>query len=389
MRPAATGVAPPRRALTTRFLDFWLLGGASLLVWLVMWLLQDFRSLWAIDSHFKNLGITTVSLSLLINNPHFLISYKLAYSRGREFIVAQWWQLLAVPALLVAIFVLAFAAFTAPTARVFPFMPGLARLLAGWGADTAALTTPHLGDWLFTLAFNLMFVTVGWHYTKQAFGCMMVYAHFDGYALTPRQRALVKWNLLSIGLMNLAYGGRRGGSLTFSHFQYYSIDLPDLLFPVSVVILMAGLIAVVWQVFYRNYADNEQWPTINMLVPFVAMYLWWIPFLRQHEFYFLLIPLFHSLQYLVVVGKLEHSRLRESAHYEVRATAIVMVAILAGWLSFDLVPSLLDTWLGTFDAWHIFFFFTAAMLFINIHHYFIDNALWRFRDPTVRRHLLA
>ena len=28
------------------------------------------------------------------------------------------------------------------------------------------------------------------------------------------------------------------------------------------------------------------------------------------------------------------------------------------------------------------------MLFINIHHYFIDNVIWRFTDPEVRAHLL-
>jgi hypothetical protein len=385
----STVVAPHARALTTRFLDFWLLGGASLLVWFVMWVAQDYRSLWAIDSQFKNLAITTVSLSLVVNNPHFLVSYKLAYSRGLGFILEQWWQLLAVPVLLMGLFMVAFAAFTAPAATFFPFVPGLVETLRAWGTDTAVVTTPQVGDLLLTVAFNLMFFTVGWHYTKQAFGCMMVYAHFDGYSLTPRQRSLVKWNLLSIGLMNLAYGSRRGGVLTFSHYRYNSIDLPDVLFPLSVWMLAAGLLAVVWRVFYQNYARNRQLPTINMLVPFVAMYLWWIPILRQHEFYFLLIPLFHSLQYLAVVYKLEHARLRGSVHSEIRATAVVLVVIICGWLSFDLVPTALDKWLGTFQAWHVFFFFTAAMLFINIHHYFIDNALWRFRDPTVKRYLLA
>jgi len=28
------------------------------------------------------------------------------------------------------------------------------------------------------------------------------------------------------------------------------------------------------------------------------------------------------------------------------------------------------------------------MLFINIHHYFIDNVVWRFKDPQVRAYLL-
>ena len=94
---APTQSAP--RALTTRFGDFWLLGGASILVWLVMMSVQGFRASWAIDQHFKNLTITTASLSLLVNYPHFLVSYKLAYTRGRGFILEHWWQLVAVPLL--------------------------------------------------------------------------------------------------------------------------------------------------------------------------------------------------------------------------------------------------------------------------------------------------
>jgi hypothetical protein len=377
------------RALTTRFLDFWLLGGASLLVWAVMWILQDYRSAWAIDSHFKNLTITTVSLSLLVNYPHFLISYKLAYSRGTGFILERWWQLLAVPALLLALFVAAFIGFTTPTATSLPFVPAIASTLGAWGANTAAITTPQLGDLLFTLAFNVMFFTVGWHYTKQAFGCMMLYAHFDGYRLTPRQRAWIKWSLLSISWLNLAYGSQQGGPLAFSHYSYYSIALPDLLVPLSAGILAMGTAAVIWTVFWGKYAEDGQRPTLNMLVPYIAMYVWWLPSMRQHEFYFLLIPFFHSLQYLAVAAKFEHGRLRSLARYEVRATGIVVAVIAAGWLSFDLIPSTLDKWLGTFDAWRIFFFFTAAMLFINIHHYFIDNVLWRFRDPAVKQYLLA
>ena len=67
-----TAPASPR-ALTTRFLDFWLLGGASIAIWVVMIGLQGFRASWAIDQHFKNLTYTAASLSLLINYPHFLI----------------------------------------------------------------------------------------------------------------------------------------------------------------------------------------------------------------------------------------------------------------------------------------------------------------------------
>lgn len=89
-RPIVDSISERPRALTTRFVDFWLLGGASLLVWFVMFATQGFRAAWAIDQHFKNLTVTTASLSLLVNYPHFLISYKLAYSRGRAFITTHW-----------------------------------------------------------------------------------------------------------------------------------------------------------------------------------------------------------------------------------------------------------------------------------------------------------
>jgi hypothetical protein len=74
-----------------------MLGGLSILVWVVMFGTQGFRAAWAIDQHFKNLTFTTASLSLIVNYPHFLISYKLAYSRGRAFVTAHYWQLIVVP----------------------------------------------------------------------------------------------------------------------------------------------------------------------------------------------------------------------------------------------------------------------------------------------------
>jgi hypothetical protein len=99
--------------------------------------------------------------------------------------------------------------------------------------------------------------------------------------------------------------------------------------------------------------------------------------------------MFHSLQYLTFAYKMEHTRLRGEPRRELKATILVSGLVLAGWLAFELVPNTLDVAVGTFAAWNMFFFFTAAMLFINVHHYFIDNVLWRFKDPEVRAYLLS
>jgi hypothetical protein len=117
--------------------------------------------------------------------------------------------------------------------------------------------------------------------------------------------------------------------------------------------------------------------------------VWWLPMTRQYEFYFLLTPFFHSLQYLAFVYKMEDTRIRGLRHPEVRGTIVAFGLVVAGWLAFEFIPNEVDTALGTFKSWQMFFFFTAAMLFINIHHYFIDNVLWRFKDPEVQKYLLA
>jgi hypothetical protein len=377
-----------RQALTTRFGDFWLLGGASLLVWLVMISVQGFRSAWAIDQHFKNLTITTASLSLLVNYPHFLISYKLAYTRGRPFVSTHWWQLIAVPILMVVMFAWAFARYDVPVSQL-PLVSLVQRTISGFGGNANVFSGPRLGDLLFAIAFNVMLFTVGWHYTKQVFGCMMVYAYFDKYPLSKTQRTITKYALLSIWWLNFAYGNSTGVQNNFSQFKYYSFDLPDILVPITEAIVVIGVALVAYEVFWKNYKERGRAPGVNMVVPFVALYVWWLPITRQFEFYFLLTPLFHSLQYLAFVYKMEDTRLRGLDHPEIRGTVLTVGIVLAGWMAFEFLPNEIDTALGTFNSWQMFFFFTAAMLFINIHHYFIDNVLWRFRDPEVQKYLLA
>lgn len=384
--PAVAMTRP--QALTTRFLDFWLLGGASLLVWLVMISVQGFRSSWAIDQHFRNLAVTTASLSLIVNYPHFLISYKLAYGRGRAFVRQHPWQLVIVPVLLVILFTLAFFLYDVPAARI-PGIPWLLALLAPLGSNALVVSGPRTGDVLFTVAFNVMVFTVGWHYTKQVFGCMMVYAYFDHYPLTPAQRTTIKYALLTIWWLTFAYSNVAGAQNSFSQFTYYSLDLPDAILPLAYLLVAGGFVMVVGAVFHANYRSAGRLPSLNMVVPFIALYIWWLPPTRQYEFYLLLTPLFHSIQYLTFVYKMEHTRLTKGTYPEIWGTVMLAGVVLAGWLAFEFLPNTIDTALGTFAAWKIFFFFTAAMLFINVHHYFIDNVLWRFRDREVQDYLLA
>jgi hypothetical protein len=376
------------KALTTRYLDFWLLGGASLLVWLALVGLAGFRSNPGIAQHFVDLTATTASLSLLVNYPHFLLSYKLAYGRGRPFVFAHWPQLVAVPLALLALFVIAYRLYEVPVASL-RLVSAVSTPLSAWGANAQVLAGPRLGDVLLTGAFNLMILTIGWHYTKQVFGCMLVYAHLDGYRLSVSQRRLLKGALLSVWAMSFVDNNLSGSFRTYGGFSYSTFDLPDLTGPISLVVVAVSCGLVLYRVFYTNYVANGQMPSLNMVVPLVALYVWWLPVTRQAEFYFLLVPLFHSLQYLAFVYKREHTRLAATTRRDARATVLIVGVVVAGWLAFEFLPGTMDARLRTPDAWGFFFFMTAVMLFINIHHYFIDNVIWRFSDPEVRANLLG
>ena len=104
----------PARALTTRSLDFWLLGGLSLVAWLALVVGQFFRANVAVDQHFRNLQTVGLELALLVNYPHFIVSYKLAYSRGMRFVAAHWGALVLTPVILVALLGSAFHFYATP-----------------------------------------------------------------------------------------------------------------------------------------------------------------------------------------------------------------------------------------------------------------------------------
>jgi len=92
------------QCLINRSTDFWMLGGASIAFWLVCHLID------LLTGHYSSTQIYSVAIpamfsffALVVNFPHFMASYHLAYSRGAKFILNHWFQLILVPVLLIAL----------------------------------------------------------------------------------------------------------------------------------------------------------------------------------------------------------------------------------------------------------------------------------------------
>ena len=385
---AKTTPAPaPTKALTTRRLDFWLLGGASIAVWALMFGLDRVGTKVA---PLQSIIAFAAVLALLITSPHFMASYALAYRKGWGFIRTHWFQLLLVPGLLLALMTWAWLLRERPSSASGS-LTALNSVFESLGLRTRVGLTSSLSTEVLSLLVNVMFLTVGWHYTKQVYGSMMVYAAFDGLTLGDGQRRLLRVNLFLLWWLTFSWTNANSDAATFFGLTYFHLGLPPAIFIVTLLLLAISLVVVVARVFWPLYRQHRRLPGLNFLVPYVAMYVWWFPGFKQQEYYVYLVPVFHAAQYLAFVFKLEKTRTRELSPSSVRfkgATWIVGL-LVASYLSFDLIPNSADGLLHARTTMGLGFFLVCAQVFINVHHYFIDNVLWRFDNPEIRKYLLA
>jgi hypothetical protein len=147
-------------------------------------------------------------------------------------------------------------------------------------------------------------------------------------------------------------------------------------------------------------------PWNGVLAYSVSIYLWLL-FVWVDPLWLLIVPALHSLQYLAVVWRYElnYERGREggdaaptvpflekifgSRSYEGMAL-FVAAGLLLGYLGFWGVPQLLDK-VVPYDraAFGGTMFLFVFWICINVHHYFLDNVMWRRENPDTRRYLFS
>jgi hypothetical protein len=147
----------------------------------------------------------------------------------------------------------------------------------------------------------------------------------------------------------------------------------------------------------KKYIEKGVLPVSSAVVAMGALYVWYLPAF-QHPHFAYLIPFFHSLQYLVFVWAFKKNQV--TAQIETRTGAekrkmwlfkfvgFSISSLVLGALFFEFIPKGLDksmtfsnSGMGTNPV------LVAFLLFINIHHYFIDNAIWKSTNPEVKKHL--
>jgi hypothetical protein len=219
-----------------------------------------------------------------------------------------------------------------------------------------------------------------WHFLKQAYGVSLWLGNVPGNPLEASKKKLLLVGCMLFG----AYGymGTQGSagfarifrtSIMSFHVQPWAITLFGVL---GYITLGQFIILSAWDYFKkREKADFHP----RGLIPLFAMVTWFDPHFDSSPVIFLL-PIFHALQYLPFPIRTEIN-----ARGQKRMAVFLVSLILAGALLFEGLPrasSLL------FPSVNDFYFFGSVSIFLNLHHYFIDSVIWRFRDPAVLRRLV-
>ena len=360
------------RAFFSPVFDFLCLGGGSLLLLpILIWAVPD-------NMNARALGFA-ILLANVINNPHFAYSYQIFYRTFRAIVsdpasdrklrARYLWAGVGAP-LLIALF----------------FMVALA-----WG-DARTLG----------LAGNAMGFFVGWHYVKQGYGMLMVDAALRRSYFSEADKKILLINSYACWMVAWLAGNKAVATRNLWGLSFASIDVPVGLVWLGVAVLVITTAYTAWVLFRHARTHRGAIPINGMAAYIAALYPWL--FMFREPVLGVLIPAMHSLQYLLIVWRfqlnVEHAKpdgteaIQAPAFAPTRASArfglFLLLGIALGALGFWLLPSLLDAFVPyDHKQYGSSLFFFVLIIFINIHHYFIDNAMWRKENPHTLRHLFA
>ncbi len=374
---ASTGISTPAAKPGYLFgpvVDFLCLGGGSLIV-------LAFVALLIPETKALNVGYVMLLVAHLINHPHFAHSYQIFYRQyGRK----------------------AFGKETAPALRFRYLFAGIVVpiLLTAFFATTIAMGEPKL------LGFgaNIMLFFVGWHYVKQGYGMIMVDAVLKKQFFKDHEKTALRVNAYIGWATAYLVANRAVAENDMWGLKYYAFEAPSWLLT-GILTVAALSLAATLVMFYRRFQTERQLPWIGVTAYLTSIYIWLFPGIDP--IFILIIPACHSLQYLVVVWRYQLNIARDQADGNeaigslkigswaptkagFRFLRFCAFGIILGFAGFWLIPLQLDG-LVSYDTtlFGSSMFLFVFWVFINLHHYFMDNVMWRRENPETKKYLFS
>jgi hypothetical protein len=358
-----------------RAVEFLVVGGATLFLYPLLWSL---RAAVGLDSAELAVGFLMFHGAHLINDPHFAVTYLLFYKDARQ---------------------RAFGPVFGTWQRTRYLIAGtlVPLALAAWLlwalATGAAEGAQRLG-----VAIQLMFLLVGWHYVKQGFGVLSVLSARRGVQYSTLERRA----FLAHCFAGWAYAWASPASPAVEAEEkgviYRSLAHPPLLEQICAVAFALSAV-VLAGVLVRKWRSERRFPPLAPLTGLLVSIWAWSVYSSADPLLLYMIPALHSLQYLYFVWLLSRNQARAAEQPPFfgpparhRLLLLAASSLVLGWLLFHAGPELLDgarraaarrthETAGDLGATP---YFAAIFVFVNVHHYFMDNVIWRRENPDMR-----
>lgn len=304
-----------------------------------------------IDANFAQL----IVLSTLINGAHFAASYRMLYYSKQ--------QALRYPQASIAI-------------------PGLLVAYAIWALYAASSGEPEGGFWIQALLVAVAYY-LALHYTGQAWGMMSSYAFVDGVRFTAAERMAFRVGLKFLMFWQIIWA------------THLVLDLPDYLVAalptltkISHALAGVALVMGLWASFSIS-SRTKGFPPPKVLAPYFALFFWYA-LLYKVPGSLVLVQFFHAIQYLIFPVRVELNRttilsnLRRPLNANRHLLEYLLSLVIVAATIFLLMPYIINSW-GTGYSPYV----TVLVALINIHHFYIDGAIWKIGTPTVKEELFA
>lgn len=352
-------------------IDFLCLGGASLIVLPLMAL--------GMSSEWKpSVAITALVLTNFVNHPHFANSYQIFYRQFRRKAFGHDY-----PPLLRARYLGAGVGVPAAIALFF------------------AVCLVSEDAWMLGLGANAMAFLVGWHYVKQGYGMIILDSVLKRSFFEDHEKKALLWNAYACWITSWIVANTTIVDRNIWGLPYYAIPIPAPVYYVAVGVATVSTMCALWTLTRKALTRNARPPFNGIMAYVVTLYVWLVFVRALGPVALLIVPAFHSLQYLVVVWRYELNweRGRTSATSSGTDPAarprrglakFIATSVLVGFIGFWLLPILLDSLhlldRATFGKTAFLFMF---WIFINVHHYFLDSVIWRRENPDTRKYLFV
>lgn len=345
-----------RQYLFGPLVDFLCLGGGSLLLAVIA---LAFRPTLATGAASSILSVP-LFVSILLNFPHFINSYQIFYERFGQRITAK-----SNPLRLRYIF----AGIVVPLALVL--------IIAGELVFEDSTGVLIFGSLYFFLTY--------WHYAKQGYGIFIVETVLNRQFFEGWEKQLLLVNSYVVFLVAWCITSSRSETRELIGKSIKNIAMPEMTASAAWIILALSSCCV-FAMLFRRIKDGKPVAIIGAISYFTT-YAWL--FLDINEWFFIF-PAAHSLQYLTVVWRFKLNEIESRSRNPVLSFLVfVAIGILGGIIAFIGFPFFLETFFG-YDqdprTAGLFFFFIP--IFINIHHFFIDNVIWRHENKEVSHFLM-